>query len=200
MAAPKFFRSAEQFRTWLEAHHDSTTEVVVGFHRVETGRPSLTWTEAVREALCFGWIDGVVRRLDDTRYTRRFTPRTLRSIWSNVNCRHAEELIAEGRMHPAGLAAYEAREAHRSGIYSFEQRPTELPEPYLSQVRDNSKAWAFWERQPRSYRQAATWWVISAKQARTREKRSTSLVDHCARDQRIPQFVSTPRSTTLKKD
>lgn len=193
MTAPKFFRSAAQFRSWLEAHHDSATELVVGFHRVETGLPSMTWTESVREALCFGWIDGRVERLDDARYTRRFTPRKPRSIWSAVNVRHVEELIALGRMLPAGLAAYEARTANRSGVYSFEQRSVELPEPFASKLKASSKAFAFWEAQPPSYRKAATWWVISAKQEATRERRCDTLIAHCLKRERIPQFVSTPK-------
>jgi uncharacterized protein YdeI (YjbR/CyaY-like superfamily) len=198
---PQFFPSAAQFREWLEAHHGSATELVVGFHRVHTSTPCMTWTESVREALCFGWIDGHVKPIDADRYTRRFTPRTRRSIWSAVNIRHAHELIADGRMHPAGLQAFNAREANRSGVYSFEQRPMEIPEPYVAALRDNSVARNYWERQPRSYRQAVAWWIVSAKRDDTRYKRLRSLVEHCANAQRIPQFVSSPRRpTTEPKD
>ena len=197
MPKPRFFTSADSFRQWLESHHDSETEIVVGFHRIDTGRPSMKWAEAVREALCFGWIDGVVRRLDDTRYTRRFTPRKPRSIWSAVNVRHAEQLIAEGRMKPAGLAAFGARTANRSGIYSFEQPSVELPELFASQL-DDAKSLAFWERQPASYRRTATWWVISAKQESTRHRRMKSLVEYCRKGERLPQFVSTKAPSKAK--
>jgi uncharacterized protein YdeI (YjbR/CyaY-like superfamily) len=198
-SAPRFFTSAAQFRQWLQVHHDTATELVVGFHRVGAGKPTLTWTDAVREALCFGWIDGVVRRLDDTRYSRRFTPRSARSIWSAVNIRHAEALIAAGLMQRAGQAAFDARSADRSGVYSFEQRPVELPEPLVLPLREHASAWNYWTSQPKSYRQAAGWWVVSAKQQTTREKRLRALVDFCAKAQRIPQFVSTPRSPSPRK-
>jgi uncharacterized protein YdeI (YjbR/CyaY-like superfamily) len=171
---------------------------VVGFHRIDTGRPSLNWTQAVREALCFGWIDGVVKRLDDERYTRRFTPRKSGSVWSNVNIRHAEELIKEGRMQPAGLAAFTARRENRSGIYSFEQRTVELPEPFSGLLKRERMASKFWEAQPSSYRKAVAWWVVSAKQDATRHRRLTVLVEHCQRGERIPQFTS-PRASTKSK-
>ena len=111
---PQFFASPEAFRAWLEEHHETATEVVVGFHKKSTGRPSMTWTESVREALCFGWIDGIRRSLGDESYTIRFTPRKPQSNWSALNVRHVEELIREGRMTPAGLAAYEARSPDRT--------------------------------------------------------------------------------------
>jgi uncharacterized protein YdeI (YjbR/CyaY-like superfamily) len=196
MAAPKFFKSASAFRRWLEAHHDSATELVVGFHRVETGKPSMTWTESVREALCFGWIDGLVKRIDDTSYSRRFTPRKPSSIWSAVNVKHVESLIAEGRMTPAGLAAFAALRENRSGVYSFEQRSVELSEPFASTLRADDGAWTFWETLPASYRKAVAWWVVSAKQEVTRHKRCATLVSHCAKRERIPQFTSRPRSST----
>lgn len=195
MAAPKFFKSASEFRRWLEAHHDSATELVVGFHRVETGKPSMTWTESVREALCFGWIDGLVKRIDDTAYTRRFTPRKAGSIWSAVNVKHVESLIAEGRMQPAGLAAFRALRENRSGVYSFEQRSVELPEPFASSLRADDDAWEFWQTLPASYRKAVSWWVVSAKQDATRHKRCATLVAHCQQRRRIPQFTSPPRSS-----
>ena len=198
MAAPKYFKSASEFRRWLEAHHDSASELVVGFYRVETGKPTMTWTEAVREALCFGWIDGLVKRVDDARYTRRFTPRKPGSIWSSVNVRHVESLTKEGRMHPAGLAAFRALRENRSGVYSFEQRLVELPDPFVSQLRGDDVAWAYWQSLPASYRRTVTWWVISAKQDVTRHKRCATLVAHCARRERIAQFTSRPRSSPDK--
>lgn len=200
MQTPRFFTSAAAFRTWLEAHHDSASELVVGFHRIATGEPGMTWAEAVREALCFGWIDGVVKRLDDTRYTRRFTPRRPGSIWSTVNVRHAEELIADGRMRAAGLAAFRARTADRSGIYSFEQRSVDLPEPFAAQLQSSPPALEFWERQSASYRKAVAWWVVSAKQDATRHRRMRTLVEYSARGERIPQFAGpgAPPTTTSR--
>ena len=195
MTAPRFFSGAAEFRTWLTTHHDSASELVVGFHRVNTGTPCMTWTEAVREALCFGWIDGIVKRIDDSTYSRRFTPRKARSTWSAVNVRHAQELIDAGRMEPAGLAAFAARTDGRSGVYSFEQPRLELPEPYAGALREATGAQAFWESLPASYRQAAAWWVISAKQPATRERRTATLIQHCAQHKRLPQFVD-PRKRT----
>src|SRR3954454_4745898 len=117
-----FFATPAEFRAWLQEHHDSETELLVGFYKKGSGKPSITWPESVDEALCYGWIDGVRRSLGDEAYTIRFTPRKKRSVWSNVNIRRVGELIAEGRMRPAGLAAFEARTGERSGIYSFEQK------------------------------------------------------------------------------
>jgi uncharacterized protein YdeI (YjbR/CyaY-like superfamily) len=119
---PRFFATPDDFRGWLKEHHATATELLVGFHKKRTGRASMTWTESVREALCFGWIDGIRRSLGDESYTIRFTPRRPGSVWSSINVRHVEELIREGRMTRAGLAAYEARKPERTGIYAFEQR------------------------------------------------------------------------------
>lgn len=150
----------------------------------------MTWTESVRTALCFGWIDGLVQKLDDERYTRRFTPRTATSIWSAVNIKHAESLIAEGLMQPAGLRAFEARDAERSAIYSFEQREVALPEPYMSALAADAKANAYWDTLPASYRKAVSWWVSSAKQVPTRDRRFQQLLDACHARKRLPQFTS----------
>jgi uncharacterized protein YdeI (YjbR/CyaY-like superfamily) len=202
MPGPRFFASADEFRRWLESHHDSATEIVVGFYRVETGKPTMSWSESVREAICFGWIDGHVKRIDDTSYTRRFTPRKASSIWSTVNIRHAEQLIADGRMRAAGLAAFNARTAKRSGVYSFEQESIELPEQFLTMLRANKKALEFWELQPASYRRAAAWWIVNAKQEATRIRRQKSLLDYCRKGERVPQFVSskgTPASAAKER-
>ena len=198
MPAPRFFPSAESFRRWLESHHDSESEIVVGFYRVDTGKPTMSWSESVREAICFGWIDGHVKRIDDTSYTRRFTPRKGASIWSRVNIQHAEQLIADGRMHAAGLAAFTARTAKRSGVYSFEQESVELPASLISVFRRNKRAFEFWERQPASYRRAATWWVINAKQEATKVRRMKSLIDYSQKGERVPQFVSTKATPTAR--
>ena len=186
---PKFFKSPSDFRKWLAAHHANATELLVGFYKKDTGKPSITWPESVDEALCFGWIDGIRRRVDDDSYSIRFTPRKTSSTWSAVNIKRAQELIAAGRMTPAGQKAFAARKENRSGIYSYEQRSAELVEPYAGKLRRNKAAMKFFASQPPSYRKAANWWVISAKQEETRLKRLEQLVKLSAAGQTIPQFT-----------
>jgi uncharacterized protein YdeI (YjbR/CyaY-like superfamily) len=186
---PKFFRTAGYFRHWLQHHHDSAPELLVGFHKVTSGRPSITWTESVDEALCFGWIDGVRRRLDAASYSVRFTPRRPGSIWSAVNIRRARALAAQGRMAAGGVAAFEVRTPNRSGRYSYEQRPAQLVAPYSGMLEANAAARRFFERQAPSYRRAATWWVVSAKKEETRLKRARTLIELSARGKLIPQFL-----------
>ena len=182
---PVFFATPAEFRAWLEAHHASETELLVGFHKKGTGMPSITWPESVDEALCFGWIDGVRRSLGAESYTIRFTPRKARSVWSNVNIRRAGELIAEGRMTPAGLRAFEARTGERSGVYSFEQEDQAkvvLTPEMEARFRADAVAWEYFQSRPPWYRRTATWWVISAKKEETREKRIATLIaDSAAR-------------------
>ncbi|HEY0929434.1 MAG TPA: YdeI/OmpD-associated family protein [Gemmatimonas sp.] len=185
-AEARYFASAAAFRTWLDKHHGSKSELLVGFHKIDSGHPSMTWTESVREALCFGWIDGVRRRVDDERYTIRFTPRRAGSIWSAVNVKHVEELEAAGLMAEAGRRAFEARKENKVGIYAFEQVTVDLPEPFASRFRKKKKAFAFFESQAPSYRKVAVWWVVSAKREDTREARFTKLLDCSARGERLP--------------
>jgi len=178
-ASPAFFATPAEFRAWLDEHHATETELLVGFYKKGSGKPSITWPESVDEALCHGWIDGVRRSLGDEAYTIRFTPRKKRSVWSNVNIRRAGELIAEGRMRPAGLAAFEARTGERSGVYSFEQKDQEkvvFSEAQARQFQADAKAWDFFQAQPPWYRRTATWWVISAKKEETRAKRLATLI------------------------
>lgn len=183
---PKFFRSAAEFRRWLEKHHGSSDELWVGFYRKGASRSGITYKEAVDEALCFGWIDGIRKSLDEERYVNRFTPRKARSNWSNVNVRRVNELISEGRMHPAGLAAFELRDAKRSGVYSFENRGAAALTPeQTARFRSNAAAWSFFESQPPGYRKTAIWWVVSAKREETREKRLTTLIDDSSNGLRI---------------
>jgi uncharacterized protein YdeI (YjbR/CyaY-like superfamily) len=182
---PTYFRSPGDFRKWLEQHHATERELLVGYYKKDSGRPSMTWQESVDEALCFGWIDGIRKRVDDLRYTIRFTPRRPGSIWSAVNIKRAQELSEEGRMRPAGLAAFAARKEYRSGIYSYEQRPTEIPEPYAERLRQNQAAWNFFQAQPPSYRKLASWWIVSAKKEETRLKRLEKLVEVSAQGRRI---------------
>ena len=157
-----FFKSSDAFRKWLEKHYVTAQEFWVGYYKKGSGQPSITWPESVDEALCFGWIDGVRKRIDEASYTIRFSPRKPRSIWSAVNVKRTQELAAQGRMQPAGLQAFQARQENRSGIYSYEQRQDKLPEVYAKRLRQNKVAWAFFQAQPAWYRKAAGWWVVSA--------------------------------------
>ena len=186
---PVFFKTPAAFRRWLAAHHDTETELWVGYYRKDTGKASITWPESVDEALCYGWIDGIRKRVDDESYMNRFTPRRPRSMWSAINARRARALIAEGRMQPAGLKAFEARLQDRSGLYSFRTRPESLPAELVRAFRRNRAAWAFYQSQPASYRRAANAWVLGAKRDETRQKRFHSLVDHSAAGEHIPQFL-----------
>lgn len=184
-----FFPTPSHLRKWFEKHHAVAGDLWVGYYKKGSGKPGVTWPESVDEALCVGWIDGIRKRLDGRSYTIRFTPRKSRSIWSAVNIRRARELAGEGRMRPAGLKAFEARRENRSGIYSYEQRRDRLEEPYESLLRKNADAWAFFQAQPRSYRKAAGWWVISARKDETRIKRLGRLIEDSARGRRISQFT-----------
>ena len=187
---PRFFAIPDDFRAWLEKHHASATELVVGFHKKHTGRASMTWTESVREALCYGWIDGIRRSLGDDSYTIRFTPRKPGSNWSSRNVRHVEELTREGRMAPAGLAAFEARRPDRTGVYSFERRqPARLEPAQERQFQTNKAAWKFFESQPPSYRKTAVHWVVSAKREETRSRRLAQLIEDSAAGRRLAQLT-----------
>jgi uncharacterized protein YdeI (YjbR/CyaY-like superfamily) len=183
---PRFFATPERWREWLAEHHETDAELWVGFHKVGSGRPSISWPEAVDQALCFGWIDGVRKRIDETSYMIRFTPRRRNSIWSAVNLRRVEELIRLGLMQPAGLAAHAARTAAKTGVYSFEQRKkATLPEAMRRRFEGNRAAWRFFQAQPPGYRRTATWWVISAKREETRERRLDTLIADCAKGRPI---------------
>ena len=187
---PKFFKTRSGFREWFAAHHASETELWVGFYKKDSGKKSITWPQSVDEALCFGWIDGIRKSLDEVSYKIRFTPRKSRSTWSAVNIRRVGELSEAGLMKPAGLKAFAAREENRSGIYSYEQRSAELPDQYAKLLKKSPLAWKFFEAQPASYKKAANWWVVSAKQEFTRLKRLDKLIEHSEHGQRIPQFTA----------
>ena len=189
-----YFENAAELRAWLEEHHATERELLVGFYKRAARPDAMTWPQSVDEALCYGWIDGVRKRVDDERYTIRFTPRKAKSIWSAVNLRRVEELKKEQRMQPAGLRAHEARDESRSKLYSFEQEVVELGAEREAIFRKNRKAWTFFTGQPPSYRRAATWWVISAKQEATRERRLKSLIEHSAAHERIPPLAWSRRS------
>jgi uncharacterized protein YdeI (YjbR/CyaY-like superfamily) len=180
-----YFKSPADFRQWLAKHYATSTEILVGYHKKATGKPSMTWTESVDEALCYGWIDGVRRRVDGDRYTIRFTPRKATSIWSAINIKRVEELAAKGRMQPAGLAAFERRREDRSCIYSFEQETIELPKEAELRFRKNPRAWKNFQKMSASYRKTVAWWIICAKQEGTREKRISVLITHSAKGLKV---------------
>jgi uncharacterized protein YdeI (YjbR/CyaY-like superfamily) len=183
----KYFKSAKDFRRWLEKNHITTQELWVGYHKKSSQQPSITWPESVDEALCFGWIDGIRKSIDDLRYTIRFTPRKRGSIWSAVNIKRARELSDRGLMKAPGMAAFDARKENRSGIYSYEQRSTELRQPYANLLKKNKAAWNFFQTQPPSYRKMIGWWIISAKKEETRMARLTKLISESAKAKRLLQ-------------
>jgi uncharacterized protein YdeI (YjbR/CyaY-like superfamily) len=191
---PTFFATPTEFRGWLERHHKTARELWVGFHKKSTRRPSITWPESVDEALCFGWIDGIRKSLDADSYVIRFTPRKPGSIWSDVNTRRAEALIGAGRMRPAGLGAFAAKDPRKSGVYSFEQRQAAtLTRAELAAFKANKAAWIFFEAQPPYYRRTVVWWIVSAKQAPTRARRLAVLIADSAAGQRIGPMRRTPK-------
>jgi uncharacterized protein YdeI (YjbR/CyaY-like superfamily) len=178
---PIFFSTPETFRAWLDGNHAKARVILVGFHKVGTGKPSITWPQSVDEALSVGWIDGVRKSLGADSYVIRFTPRKPDSIWSMVNIRRMGELQDEGRVLPAGLAAFQRRRDDKSAIYSYEQRKSaELPAEYEERFRANAAAWEYFQSQPPWYRRTSTHWVISAKKEETREKRLATLIDDSA--------------------
>jgi uncharacterized protein YdeI (YjbR/CyaY-like superfamily) len=182
-----FFETPAQWRAWLEANHDTATEVEVGFRRRATGLPTMTWSEAVDEALCFGWIDGVRHSIYETSYRNRFTPRNPTSTWSKVNIAKVQALEAAGKMRPPGRAAFERRTEANSGIYSFEgDRAEELPEPYAAVLAADAEASADFAARPRWYRRAVVHWVTSAKREATRERRLAQLVECSAQGREVP--------------
>ena len=180
-----FFESAADFRRWLEANHETRSEAWVGYYKKVTGRGGLTYAQALDEALCFGWIDGQGCSLDDQSYTNRWTPRRAQSIWSTVNVKRVGELIAAGRMQPAGLAAFRARTREMTGVYLSDMDPDALPPDLIQAFQASTPAWEFWSRQPPGYRRQMMWWVLSAKRDETRRHRLTALIEEHAQGRRI---------------
>jgi uncharacterized protein YdeI (YjbR/CyaY-like superfamily) len=172
-----FFASPAELRDWFAAHHERADELWVGYHRKATGRPTVTWPQAVDEALCVGWIDGVRYRLDDERHAQRFTPRRKGSIWSAINAKRATELIEEGRMRPAGVKAFEARSPEKTAIYSYEREAAAFTEEQQARFEADEPAWAFFQAQAPSYRRSITHWVSSAKRDETRQRRFEKLLE-----------------------
>jgi len=182
---PTFFETPAKFRKWLEKHHETATELLVGFYKVGSGHKSITWPESVDQALSFGWIDGVRRRIDDESYSIRFTPRKRSSNWSAVNIRRVAELEKLGLMAPAGRRAFEARSEAKSAIYAYENAPRTLPAEAEKRFRANRKAWEFFSAQPPWYRRVTIYWVLSAKKEETRERRLATLIEDSANGRRI---------------
>lgn len=182
---PTFFPTPAALRRWLEQHHETERELWVGFYKKSTGKPSITWPEAVDQLLCFGWIDGVRKSLDEESYVIRVTPRRPRSIWSAVNLKRAKELLKLGQMHDAGLKVFNDREAGKTNRYSFERDHVKLDKDLEKQFRDNRKAWDFFQKQPPGYRKIILWWVMSGKRLETREKRLGILMKTSAAEKRI---------------
>jgi uncharacterized protein YdeI (YjbR/CyaY-like superfamily) len=194
---PRFFATTTELRAWLEDNHATATELWVGFYRRGSGKSSITWQELVDEELCLGWIDGVRMGIDEVSYANRITPRKPRSTWSAINIARARELIKQGRMRPAGLEAFERRTDDRSAVYRYEQRKAGRLEPEAERAfRANKKAWAFFERQPPSYRKTAIYWVISAKREETRQKRLATLMRDSQNGRTVAPLTRRPRTGT----
>jgi len=187
---PTYFTTPMEFRAWLEKRHDEARELWVGFHKKGSSQASITWPQAVDEALCVGWIDGQRKGIDEENYAIRFTPRKPSSIWSAVNVRRVQELRDQGRMQRSGLEAFEERSRDRSGIYSYEQRKAgELDEAQLNRFRANRTAWEFFQAQAPSYQKAAVWWVITAKTEQTKLKRLAQLIDDSEHRRTVPPLT-----------
>lgn len=184
MAAPVptdvvVFADAAGFRAWLAENHAVATELWVGYYKKGVAKASISYPEAVEEALCFGWIDGIARRIDDEVYANRYTPRRRGSGWSAINIAKVAELTAAGRMHASGLRAFEERD-RRKDPSSTDTLPDDLPDEAQDRIRANPAAWAYWQRQPPGYRRGVTHWVLSAKRQDTRDRRLATLVEDCA--------------------
>lgn len=185
----KYFRSASEFREWLEANHARVSELWVGFFKQASGQGGLTYAEAVDEALCFGWIDGLKKRVDEFSYTQRFTPRKPRSTWSRVNIQHVARLKKAGRVMPAGLQAFAARDPKKSGVYSFENAARNLTAADEKRFRTDKAAWKFFQQQPPGYRRTAIWWVVGAKKNETRLRRLAQLMADSKSGRRLAQLT-----------
>jgi uncharacterized protein YdeI (YjbR/CyaY-like superfamily) len=186
---PRFFRTPPDFRAWFEGHHASAPELLVGFYKRGSGKPSITWPESVDEALAFGWIDGVRKRIDHERYTIRFTPRRRGSIWSVVNTKRVGVLSRTGRMHASGLKVFRERDKKKTRLYAFEREAATLAPAFVEKLRANPTAWASFEAAPPWYKRTATHWIMSAKQKATRERRLALFVESCARGVKARPFL-----------
>ena len=182
---PQFFQTQTDFRKWLEENHASKSELIVGFYKVGTGKASMNWSEAVDQALCFGWIDGVRRRVDEESYSNRFTPRRPNSNWSAVNIAKVAELTEKGLMMPAGIAAFEKRKENKSRVYVYENEAKQFSVEFEKRFKKNKKAWEFFGSQANWYKKHMTGWVMSAKQEATRERRLEKLIGESENEKRV---------------
>jgi uncharacterized protein YdeI (YjbR/CyaY-like superfamily) len=186
MGTPKFFQSASEFRAWLMTNSTSAKELLVGYFKVGSGNPCMSWSDSVDEALCYGWIDGVRKRIDDDTYSIRFTPRKTTSIWSAVNIAKFKKLMSEGRVQAGGVAAFARLDASKSLVYAYEQAQTaELSPAEIRAFKDKEKAWRFFELTPPSYKKVTLHWITSAKRSETRASRLAQLIDACACGRRL---------------
>lgn len=184
-----YFETADSFRAWLAENHESAEALWVGYWKKATGRPSVTWEETVDEALCFGWIDGLRKTVDEQAYTIRFTPRRATSVWSRRNLGRIEALSSQGRLAPSGAAAFAGRRIDKSDLYSFEQERTpELSSEFVAILRANAAAWEHWQSRPPGYRWRVSHWVMSAKRADTRERRLSALISDSAAGLKVKPF------------
>ena len=182
---PQFFRTQEDFRQWLEENHDKETEIIVGFYKVGLGKNYMNWSEAVDQAICFGWIDGIRRKVDEESYSNRFTPRRAGSNWSAVNIEKVRVLTGKGLMKPSGIAAFEKRKEERSVVYAYENEAKEFSAEFEKQFKSNKKAWEFFESQANWYKKQKIYWVMSAKQEATRTRRLEKLIDESENGKRV---------------
>lgn len=185
-----YFNSPRQFRTWLSKNHASVLEIYVGFYKKSSDRKGITYAEALDEALCFGWIDGVRKTIDSERWSIRFTPRKSTSVWSLVNINHARRLTKLGKMMPAGLAAFQRRDKEKSKIYSYENQNRPLAADHAKRFKSNRKAWDFFRSQAPSYQKIARWWIIRAKREDTRLRRLDLLIEASAKRLKLDRFLS----------
>ena len=181
---PRFFKTPSDFRAWLERHHADTPELWVGFYKKASGKVGITYHEGVDAALCYGWIDGIKKRVDEHSYMHRFTPRRSRSIWSLVNTKRMAELIKDALVAPPGMQAFEKREEQRTGVYTFENRARPLPPALEKRFKANRKAWEFFRAQPPGYQKLATGWIAAAKKEETQWKRLQIILDASAKGTR----------------
>jgi uncharacterized protein YdeI (YjbR/CyaY-like superfamily) len=181
---PRFFKTPADFRAWMEKHHAVTIELWVGFYKKSSGKAGISYQEGVDAGLCYGWIDGIKKRVDEDSYMHRFTPRRARSIWSNVNTRRMAELIEDGLVAPPGLRTFQARDEKRSGVYTYENRTQPLGPAQEKLFRANKKAWEFFRAQPPGYQKLVTRWIMSAKKEETQNKRLQMMIDASAKGTR----------------
>jgi uncharacterized protein YdeI (YjbR/CyaY-like superfamily) len=188
-----FFKSLSELHKWFQKNHSKTSEVWIGFYKVSSGKKGISYKEAVDEALCFGWIDGIRKGLDEESYVNRFTPRKKSSIWSNVNIKRINELIEDGRVQPAGLAAFKERTKERSGLYSFEQNSHKLAPAFEKKFKANKKAWTYFTSRAPWYQRTSIHWVMNAKQEATRLKRLETLITDSENEKTIALLTRKPK-------